>query len=261
MRRLGVKQGNMRKIFNEPACLVGDSLVVADLHLGLERELLSMGLRVPSQRAGTEGRLLRLVEKTGARRVVILGDLKHSIPGASRQEYAEVTGLVGSLQERVEVVLVKGNHDSRIEELVPSLRVVDSLVVGDVLLIHGHRRPPHLNFSRIVMGHNHPAVEFVDNVGGVMREKVWLELELRDEALSRHGLERSPRVTVMPAFSELIEGVGFNREMSGQGPLLRGEMVRMEEARAYLLDGTELGRLRELAELLPSPPPGRTAGR
>ena len=237
--------------------MVGGSLVVADLHLGVERELLGMGFRVPSQRANIESRLLSLIDRTGVERVVILGDLKHSIPKASWQEYAEVPELVSTLEALVEVVLVKGNHDSTIERLLPSLRVVDRLVIEDTLLVHGHRRVSELNFSRILIAHNHPAVEFADELGARMREKAWMELELREEAVRRLNLSTRPRITVMPAFNELIEGAAFNREMRGQGPLLREELVDMGEARVYLLDGTELGRLRELCSELP---PERRAG-
>jgi hypothetical protein len=239
----------MKKIFGEAACIIGDALVVADLHMGVENELRSQGLRVPSQRVNMERRLLSLIEKTNVKRVVILGDLKHSIPKASWQEYAEVPQLVRALEARAKVVVVKGNHDASIEKLLPDTEVVDSLVIDDVLLLHGHRRALRLDFSRIVVAHNHPAIEFVDELGARMREKVWLELALREEALSKLGLSKSPRITVMPAFNELIEGVPFNIETQGQGPLLKEELVDMSEARAYLLDGTELGRLKELAQL------------
>lgn len=240
--------------------MVGGSLVVADLHLGVERELLEKGFKVPSQRANIESRLLSLIDRTGVEKVVILGDLKHSIPKASWQEYAEVPELVRTLEDHAEVVLVKGNHDSTIEGLLPSLRVVDSLVIEDTLLVHGHRRISKLDFPRILIAHNHPAVEFVDELGARMREKAWIELELRTEAIRRLNLSTRPRITVMPAFNELIEGVAFNREMRGQGPLLREELVDMGEARVYLLDGTELGRLRELAQLLQEPRLRRRAG-
>ena len=238
----------MKKIFGEPACIVGDALVVADLHMGFESELRREGFAVPSQSGRMERRLLELLEKTCAKRAVILGDLKHSIPKASWQEYAEVPQLVRALESKAEVILIKGNHDGGIERLLPSTRVVDSLVINEVLLLHGHRRTSQLDFSRIVLAHNHPAVEFVDELGARMREKVWLELDFKEEALSRLGLSKSPHITVMPAFNELIEGVPFNREgvTQGQGPLLREELVDISRARAYLLDGTELGRLAQL---------------
>ncbi len=242
----------MKKIFGEPACIIEDALVVADLHMGIENELRSQGLRVPSQRSNMERRLRKLIERTKARRVVVLGDLKHSIPMASWQEYAEVPELVRVIEAEAELVLVKGNHDAGIEQIVPHIKVVDSLEIGDVLLLHGHRRAPRLDYRRIVVAHNHPAIEFVDEIGGRMREKVWLELELKDEAIEELGLRESPRITVMPAFNELIEGTPFNLEPGGQGPILKEELVDIGEARVYLLDGTELGTVTELSQLLRS---------
>ncbi len=247
----------MKKLFNEAACIVEDSLVVADLHLGVEMELLSSGLVVPSMKESMQKRLLELIKRTGVDRLVILGDLKHSIVKTTWKEHKEVSGLVAALKEEVDVVLVKGNHDSAIETLLPGVEVVDHLVLGETLLVHGHRRAPGMGFKRILTAHNHPAVEFVDPLGARLREKVWLELVLREEAVQRFCLDISPRITVMPAFNELIEGRAFNLEPGGQGPLLREELVDVGEAEVFLLDGTELGRLRDLAELCSGLPPGR----
>ncbi len=36
------------RVFGREACLAGSSLVVADLHLGVEAELRRAGVRVPS---------------------------------------------------------------------------------------------------------------------------------------------------------------------------------------------------------------------
>ena len=65
------------------------------------------------------------------------------------------------VKKYVNVILVPGNHDANIQQLIPNdVTVTNSigLVIGDVLLTHGHTMPTE-NFSsikKIVMGHIHP---------------------------------------------------------------------------------------------------------
>lgn len=242
---------SMKRVSGEAACLVDNALVVADLHIGMEKELRNHGIALPPQEPQMVKRLLALLEKTQAGRVVVLGDLKHAIPRRSWEEYSQVPRLVKALEARAGVTLVKGNHDGGIEKLLPSTKVVSKLAIGGSLLVHGHRRAQSLEYSHIVLAHNHPAVEFVDELGGKVREKVWLELEFREEALKELGLDKSPRITVMPSFNELMEGYPFNLEEvnRGNGPLLREELVDITRAKVFLLDGTWLGRLGEVRQL------------
>ena len=71
--------------YNEKALVLGDYLIVADLHIGLERELSEKGLHVPSQLRKMEARIIELLKNTGKERLIILGDLKHNIPMISLQ--------------------------------------------------------------------------------------------------------------------------------------------------------------------------------
>ncbi|MBN2518761.1 MAG: phosphoesterase, partial [Candidatus Altiarchaeota archaeon] len=80
----------MKFIPNRPAVLVGNMLVVADLHNGIEYELHKKGVEVPSQTQAKLERLKSIIDETRPKRLVILGDLKHNIPITSRQEYYEV---------------------------------------------------------------------------------------------------------------------------------------------------------------------------
>ena len=86
---LGYARSMLRmEVAGEPAELWADkamylprheTLLVADAHVGKAASYRRWGVPVPrGTTAGTLGRLSRLLDRTGARRVVFLGDLMHS---------------------------------------------------------------------------------------------------------------------------------------------------------------------------------------
>jgi len=224
--------------------LVGRSLVVADIHLGVEAELRSAGVRVPSQRRRILERVEELVRQAKPKRLVLLGDLRHSIPLPERRERREVDALLRGFESMAqEVVLVKGNHDAGIEAVAGGVEVCRAFAEAGVLMLHGHALHPLADFRHLLLAHAHPVVEFEDAAGGRQREKVWVELRLEQERAEEMGLERGFGVTVMPAFGELTWGVRVNGEPLSGAVLRRFELGRAE---VYLLDGTCLGSVREL---------------
>jgi metallophosphoesterase superfamily enzyme len=88
-------------------------LFVADLHLGKSETLRAHGMAVPEMDLDEQfERLLGCVERTGARELVIVGDLVHASAGLSERVCERaVAGFlaVGELGARTVVVL--GNHD------------------------------------------------------------------------------------------------------------------------------------------------------
>jgi len=72
------------------------AIVVGDLHVGLESELRSKGVHVPSQTYRMQRELIAL--SPGHDRIILLGDLKNKVPGSSHQEYAEIPRFIRALQ-------------------------------------------------------------------------------------------------------------------------------------------------------------------
>ncbi len=51
----------------------------------------------------------------------------------------------------------------------------------------------------------------------------------------------------MPAFNHLIGGMAFNsKDFEPIGPLLKNEVFKWKNGEVYLLDGTLLGKLKDL---------------
>src|SRR3990172_10262364 len=96
-----------------PAILVDDDLLaVADLHIGIEAELQESGVTLPSQTRKIATRIRELVEGTGGRRLVLLGDVKHFIPGVSPTERRDLPIFFNELYDAVdEIHIASGNHD------------------------------------------------------------------------------------------------------------------------------------------------------
>src|SRR5690242_10324517 len=87
------------------------TLLVADAHFGKAATFRASGIFVP--RGTTTGALERLdalLERTGATRVVFLGDLLHAREGRS-PETLRVVGQWRASRADVDMVLVRGNHD------------------------------------------------------------------------------------------------------------------------------------------------------
>ena len=238
------------KFLTEPALLIGNVLVIADLHIGIEYEIFHSGITIPSQVERLEKRIDALIKQTKAKHLVILGDVKHQVPTISWQEYREIPDFLNHF--KIKISIVKGNHDGNIERLTSNADVYEpsGFKIKDVLLTHGQAWPNEkdLNAKYMVMGHVHPAVEFwTENFRSA--EPCWLKCEINNKKLKeKFGIKTGfKQGIVMPAFNHLIGGMAFNsKDFEPLGPLLNNEVLKWKEAEVYLLDGTLLGNLKDL---------------
>jgi len=102
------------------------------------------GIVIPSQTNRMQRELIDLAK--GVDRLVIIGDVKHQVPGSTKQEDAEVPRFFNSLLGHYpRIDIVKGNHDTDIERMVPAKVTVHDqggLVLDDVGSCTGmHGRP------------------------------------------------------------------------------------------------------------------------
>jgi len=267
-------------VTGEPALVFGKILFIADIHIGIENEYRLSGLNMPSQTGKLLSRIESLLEKTKARKLVLIGDIKHKVPGISWQEEREVPAFLSRLAEKVEMHVVPGNHDGGIAKYIPrgvKLYPMAGMLFGKVYASHGHAwpEPSFLQAKYLVMSHSHPQVEFRDRLGYTWRERVWIRAGLDRKRLSEKyakSLEgarapsghRLPELIVMPAFNPLSGGIPVNKKkperkkeggtayaISGstfspeRSPILKS--AKMQPARIYMLDGTYLGRLGRIA--------------
>ena len=232
------------------------TLVVADVHLGLgSTPDRSLGPPEGSADRLAE-RLLGIVRSTRAETVVIAGDAKHPIVGTPPALRPVVFDFFAALlEEGLTVELVLGNHDVGIVRHLPREVIVHpatGVVRGDVGIFHGHCWPSNkvLRAPRLVAGHLHPGFRLApteDDPEGKRRCWVRVERVPSDKKPSRHRRHIEPRareVVIVPAFNPIAGTEALNRERPARGrSFLYRRFLARGVARAYLLDGTDLGVL------------------
>jgi DNA ligase-associated metallophosphoesterase len=134
------------------------TLLVADAHVGKAATFRAGGIFVP--RGTTSGTLTRLdaaLARTGATRLIFLGDLLHAREGRS-PETLRVVGEWRAAQAFLDVILVRGNHDRSAGDPPEALgmRCVDApLLDGPFACVH---HPTVIDSHYVLAGHVHPAV-------------------------------------------------------------------------------------------------------
>ncbi len=256
-------------VHNEPAFILeappgisANVLIIADLHFGIEYSLAQTGAQLPSQTERITEHVLNLCSKFNVTQLVLLGDIKHTIPMTSSQEWRELPKVFTRLAAALEAIeIIPGNHDGNLRKLIPSnltqvhIHPISGTVLHGLGLFHGHTwpAPQVLQTTRILMAHNHPNVLFVDKLGGRVSYSCWVRGHLdKAQTTSRYrDLESAnPEVIIMPAFNDIGTGTPVNAvKPEFLGPMLNNRCVDLDNARIYLLDGTDLGKLAELVNL------------
>ncbi|MEE9601455.1 MAG: metallophosphoesterase [Thermoplasmata archaeon] len=238
-------------VHDKPALMAGDSLVIADLHIGKEEELRQAGVTLPSQARRMGDEVVALVKECRPRRLIILGDLKHQFPRSTGLERREVPRFFDQLEGLVpEVHLVQGNHDGNISHILPrwvTLHGAGGFRIDDIGLVHGHAWSSSeiMEADSLLMGHNHPTIMFPDRLGFRSIHRCWIRGAFTGTSQRYSSLPQE--LIILPAFNEFSGGTIMNETGSRLlGPILNSGSVRMEEAKVYLLDGLYLGKLRDM---------------
>jgi DNA ligase-associated metallophosphoesterase len=170
------------------------ALLVADLHWGKTETFRAHGIALPDGTLGGDlGRLASALERTGARRVVVLGDLVHHATGLT----PALVDQIAAFRRRLpcEFVLVRGNHDkaSLVFPAAWGLEIVErELEDGPFLLRH---EPVAAEGRYVWAGHLHPQVRLVG----------------RGDSLTLPCYHLGRGVGVLPAFSEFTGGLLVRR--------------------------------------------------
>ncbi|MGQ9583233.1 MAG: metallophosphoesterase [Thermoplasmatota archaeon] len=185
--------------------------VVADLHIGFEAVAAADGAFFPKrQKPVLEKRLRRILELFRPELLVIAGDFKHNFGRGAAQEWNEVGELYDALESRVDLVLVRGNHDNYLQSIVSSGPIPLRTRVGEALVLHGHRSVPEFSgwAGPRVLAHEHPSLKLRDSIGAQLSTPAFL-------------VEPETSTIVLPALSPLAPGSDFLRAEPAS-PLLRG---------------------------------------
>jgi hypothetical protein len=142
--------------------------------------------------------------------------------------------------------------------------------------MHGHAwpSPEVLGCETLILGHLHPAITLRDAMGYRITKPAWVTAACDSKKLlqgtlkaagvsakdnsekllnERFNVKRAAvRCVFVPPFNDFLGGRPVNSQRpenhadNGLGPLLRSGAVDMSDAEVHLLDGTYLGRVRQL---------------
>ena len=244
---------NLEFLGDGPALVVtGEErhLVVADLHFGIEADLALHGLHFRSRSKARLERLLSIVDHADPDGLVLLGDVKHSIPSITRQEYYELPPILETLRDRVPLKVFPGNHDTGIERYLKPAEIYakDGAIIDGAGYLHGHMYPsPDLAGHLIIIGHHHPLLSLRDEVGCALQSPAYLRAGLNIEALGMGETKKTDaptRVLFMPSFNE-IAGYDILRIVRNPTSPLSRHIIA-EDAEIILADGTYIGPLQSV---------------
>ncbi len=243
-------------VTNYPAAFITDKkiLVISDLHIGLETELLKSGIKIHKQVEKFKEVVDKLIELTDAKALVILGDVKHKVPGAYFQELKDIPKFLEYLSTKVKLYVIKGNHDDGIGLLMPKgVKLYGSrgLKIDKYGFFHGHAWPSKklMKCDYLFMGHLQPGIEFRDKLGYRSRQQAWLKTKLnRPPIKKKYNVRKFGKLNliVLPAFNKLTGSLNVTGDEKISGPLLTNNAFTLDESSAYLLDGTYLGDIKSL---------------
>ena len=244
-------------ITNNPICFISEekTLVISDVHIGLEHDLYKSGIIIPAQVETFLKTLNFAIDFTKAKKLVILGDLKNQVPGTNIRELRQIPLFLERLLERVDVVLCKGNHDDNIEMILPNgVKLVGSegFKIKKYGFFHGHAWPSKrlADCDYIFMGHLQPGVQFIDALGYRNVEQAWIKTKLDSKKIKeKYKTAKTGKLNliILPAFNRLSGYFILNSNKELTGPLFNSDTVDMDNSDIYLLDSTHLGKMKDLA--------------
>jgi uncharacterized protein len=222
-----------------------NTLVIGDLHIGIETDFASGGITIPFQTEKVKQRIDKIIKSHKITHLIFLGDVRHKLPLPSRQEQREVpeflshfANITSSTNKRkIKVSIVKGNHDGQIELIAPKkVKVYPSagFIDNEILFTHGRNKPMKGNYNTIIMSHIHPSIEFWSS-GIRMIEHCWV----------RTKTNNNKEIIILPSFTYLKGGSAINSErFKAYCPILKN--ADFDNSEIFLLDGTFLGKLKDL---------------
>lgn len=228
----------MEFVYNEPAVISDDKLIIGDLHIGLESELRKRGINTPTQSKEMSNRITKILFENNCSELVILGDLKHGIPWAEWDEKKNLKKFIKSIESKASVKIVKGNHDASIEKYIEKdIIKPQGYRDGEEYFLHGHAEPKDEAFEckQIFMSHLHPTIKITDSLGKTTVQKTWLKGKVEKN-------QEKTNLLIVPSFNKLISGRDIREEF--MGPMKK--YINTYNLEVTLLDGTNLGKLKDI---------------
>jgi hypothetical protein len=190
--------------FRDRAALVGETLVLADVHVGRDA---TSGVEFPlGERDRLVRRVARLLSWAEPAELVVAGDLLHSFSTVPDGVPGTVSRLQGLAEEAgADLVVTPGNHDTMLESVYDGPAPAAYELADGTVVLHGHEAPGR-SADRYVLGHDHPK----------------LTVQGRERPCYLRGEYRDAELLMLPAFTRLAAGTAVEglRAREFQSPLV-----------------------------------------
>ena len=145
------------------------TLLVADAHWGKAAAFRASAIPIPGETTTDDlQRLTNALQRTGAERIVFLGDLLHAKRGRSAEAFAAVAAW-RARYSAVEMLLVRGNHDTHAGDPPDDWRFAcqdGPLIEPPFAFVH---EPTPVPGYYALAGHLHPGATLVGSGGQRLR--------------------------------------------------------------------------------------------
>ncbi|MHA1461643.1 MAG: metallophosphoesterase [Candidatus Heimdallarchaeota archaeon] len=238
-------------MFNEKE--FNKTLIVSDLHIGYVYGRNKKGIILPESKRPEED-IIQLLDETQPDTLIFLGDFKDEIFGTSHPIAGRIWKFLKQLLEKTAVIIIKGNHDGKIEEVIPEeikliqadgLRLTQKETNKSIGLWHGHASPALDVWTAdiTISAHAHPAYTFRDEIGSKITQKVWVKAKWLN---TKEG-EPDRMHIIVPPFNRYIDGYSVDSEYFKTIVLMR-DAIDFDNAEIFTLDGVLIGTLKNLRE-------------
>ncbi len=253
----------MKFLYNAPAIIHEDALIVGDTHFGMENKLRKKGIYDNQFSMRLYYKLEELIIKNKIKKLILLGDVKEEIQFIDEK----VKEILIKLSKLCEVIIVRGNHDGGIEainnpvslelcnvqghggiEKINNIKIIDAsgFVYKKLALMHGHSWPNEklMECNYLITAHQHPCILITDGFGKKHFEPVWLIASADDKKIKEYYKKYNKKIKLIliPAFNPLV-GSALNLEKNKMlGPVVNNKLFKLDDALVFQLNGTSLGK-------------------
>ncbi len=227
-----------------------NALATADLHLGYESVMAKRGTLIPKVNFTKITEALSIaLDKTGAKTILVDGDIKNEFSRVDEDEFNELYEFIMFTREKhVTPILIKGNHDNFVERYKEPFKLSvyrQQAMMGKYLFFHGEEMPALDKTTRgvktLIMGHEHPAIGIIDEIGKHERLKCFL-----------YGRYKNMKLLVLPALNYFAGGTEINFVPEGEllSPIFKkvniGKMHAIAIGYGSTIDFGEIKKLRSV---------------
>ncbi len=197
-------------IYDVPALRIRRTLIIADPHIGYSTQTYRYSTRAKERismyQALSMFSMISATKEEYMRRLIILGDIKESIGVPRKFVLKAIQRFLTKLTELFkQVIIVRGNHDGKLidilDELDLEVSIVDHISLrssrGRILITHGHMKAPYEDLMAaniIIIGHIHPTTDI---------DKVFV--------VANYVLRDSNKILIIvPTINPMLQGIAVN---------------------------------------------------